>query len=152
MTSWRRSPRSSPHKADSPVLRLDSANVEDLARLHPWFDGEVRNLPDSMHHGMRVALEEVVMNIAMHAFPADKSGEITVALRVSPCAATLCLEDSGRAFDPSAAPSPRAVVTFSEVEPGGLGLTLLHHYCPDITYERVGERNRLTLRFPLPAA
>jgi hypothetical protein len=33
-----------------------------------------------------------------------------------------------------------------EAEPGGLGLVLIRHYCRDISYERIGNRNRLTLR------
>jgi anti-sigma regulatory factor (Ser/Thr protein kinase) len=152
MTSWRQSRRSSPHGTEAGVLRLDSAKAGDLAQLHPWFDKQVRDLPHAMHHGMRVALEEAVMNIAMHAFPPESPGEITVRLRTSPVCAALLVEDSGRAFDPSAVPAREPPATLHHAEPGGLGLTLLHHYCHDITYERDGERNRLMLRFPLPPA
>lgn len=134
------------------ALRIDSANTDDLNRLHPWFDAETQLLPRSMLHGMRVALEEAVMNAVMHAFPPNTSGEIAVRLQLSPEAATLVVEDTGRAFDPTAAapvqPRPASLL---EAEPGGLGLTLLHHYCQDITWQREGERNRLSLRFPLPA-
>lgn len=133
-------------------LRIDSANAEDLERLHPWFDIEARTLPNALRHGMRVALEEAVMNAVMHAFPPNGSGEITVRLRISPGAAALFVEDSGRAFDPTAAPSAGRPASLQEAEPGGLGLTLLRHYCHDITYQRVAERNRLMLRFPLPIA
>jgi serine/threonine-protein kinase RsbW len=129
------------------VLRLDSGSAEDLARLHPWLDAAIASVPVAMHYGMRVALDEVVMNIAMHAFPPGGSGEITVRLLVSPDTAVLFVEDSGRAFDPSALPIP-----LPRLDPGGLGLTLLHHYCRDIVYRREGEQNRLMLRFPLPPA
>jgi anti-sigma regulatory factor (Ser/Thr protein kinase) len=128
------------------VLRLDSANRNDLRRLHPWLDAETADLPDPMRHAMHVALEEVVLNVASHAFPAGVSGEIAVSLHASPDAVTLIVEDPGRAFDPTAAPPP---VPPNILEPGGLGLTLLRHYCKHISYDRAGERNRLTLRFPL---
>lgn len=131
------------------MLRLNSANPDDLARVHPWLDGELRRLPKALHHGMRVALEEVVLNIARHGYAGGAGGEIVIASRVSPDAAELVVEDDGVAFDPSIPPA-RAAQT-ADFEPGGLGLTLLHHYCTDIAWQRIGERNRLTLRFALPA-
>lgn len=134
------------------ALRIDSANTADLERLHPWFDAEARALPGSVQHSMRVALEEAVMNAAMHAFPSHGSGEITVRLCVSPATAALIVEDTGRLFDPTAEPARARQTNILDAEPGGLGLTLLRHYCRDIRYERANERNRLTMRFPLPAA
>jgi anti-sigma regulatory factor (Ser/Thr protein kinase) len=132
-------------------LHIDSANADDLTRLHPWFDALARDLPNAMHHGMRVALEEAVMNVAMHAYPPNASGEIMVRLRTCPEAATLLVEDSGPAFDPTRASFRERPVSLPDAEPGGLGLPLLRHYCRDISYTRVGERNRLLMRFPLPA-
>ncbi len=126
------------------VLRIDSANADDLERLHPWFDVVSRGLLLTVQHAMRVVLEEVVLNAAKHGFASDAQGEITVQLRLSPIAASLCVEDSGRPFDPTKAPCRQPAA-----EPGGFGLVLLHHYCHDITYERVLGRNRLIMRFPL---
>jgi anti-sigma regulatory factor (Ser/Thr protein kinase) len=107
-------------------------------------------MPGAMHHGVRVALEEAVMNVAMHGFAPGTSGEITVRSHKSSDVVTFVVEDTGRAFDPSAAPVPARPASLLDAEPGGLGLTLLRHYCPDLTYERIGDQNRLTLRFALP--
>jgi anti-sigma regulatory factor (Ser/Thr protein kinase) len=131
------------------VLRIDSANTEDLERLHPWFDSVSGHLPPAIRHGMQIALEEVVLNAAMHGFAANASGEITVQLRFSPEYAVLRVEDSGRAFDASKQPVHRQPANLLAARPGGLGLVLLHHYCHDITYARVARRNRLIMRFPL---
>ena len=95
---------------------------------------------------MQVALEEVVLNIATHGFPTGTSGEIAVSLHAAPDAVALIVEDPGPEFDPSTAPAPSRPIS---LEPGGLGLTLLRHYCKHISYDRAGEHNRLTLRFPL---
>jgi anti-sigma regulatory factor (Ser/Thr protein kinase) len=86
----------------------------------------------------------------MHGFAPGTSGEITVRSRTSPDAVAFVVEDTGRAFDPSAASVPARSASLLDAEPGGLGLTLLRHYCSDLTYERAGDRNRLTLRFPSP--
>jgi anti-sigma regulatory factor (Ser/Thr protein kinase) len=132
------------------VLRVESASPDDLARVHPWLDGEIQQLPETVRHPMRVALEEVVMNVARHGFAPGVSGEITICFKTSPTAATLVVEDTGRAFDSSTPPHHAPPAHLADAEPGGLGLVLLHRYCSDITWRRIGERNQLTLRFALP--
>jgi serine/threonine-protein kinase RsbW len=154
MTNPTPSRQSSPHQVDpepDDVLRIDIANADDVERLHPWFDAVSGCLPPVLQHAMRVALEEAVLNAVMHGFAPNTSGEITVRLHIAPASASLCVEDSGCPFDPSTTPVHHQPATLLEAEPGGLGLVLLHHYCRDITYERVEGRNRLMMRFPLPA-
>jgi anti-sigma regulatory factor (Ser/Thr protein kinase) len=128
------------------VLRLNSGDRNDLDRLHPWLDDETAHLPDVTRHAMHVALEEVVLNVATHAFPTGVSGKIEVSLCTAPDAVALIVEDPGPAFDPTTVPLPERP---DPLEPGGLGLALLRHYCKHISYDRSGEHNRLTLRFPL---
>ncbi len=134
-----------------PVLHLRT-DTADLARLHPWLDSAAaaRDLPPAMLHGMHVAIEEAVANVALHAFGPDQSGDIAVRLCAAPDAAALVVEDGGRPFDPVTAPVPARPARLQDARPGGLGLTLLRHYCRDISYERIDGRNHLTLRFPLP--
>jgi serine/threonine-protein kinase RsbW len=132
------------------VLRVNSGSLDDLARVHPWLDGEIRHLPAILHHPMRVALEEVVMNIVRHGFAPGDPGEIVISLRTSPTAATLVVEDNGRPFDPSIPPQPMHPTHLARAEPGGLGLILLHRYCTAISWRRMAGRNHLTLRFELP--
>jgi serine/threonine-protein kinase RsbW len=158
MTRLPRTRRSCPSRADTSVPDFDyeaaelhiSMGSEDLARLHPWLDRatEAVDMPKASLNGMHVALEEVVMNIAMHGFPTGDCGEVTIRLRVSQDAAVFVVEDAGRCFDPVAAPASKRRANLLETEVGGLGLTLLRHYCHDIHYERAGDLNRLTLRFP----
>jgi len=132
-----------------PDVLILTPGGEDLARLYPWLDerAAARRLPKPMLHGMHVALEEAAANAAMHGFP----DEIQVRLCCSDAAATLVVEDNGRAFDPTVVSPAARPASLAETKPGGLGLMLLRHYCADVNYERAGARNRLTLRFPLPA-
>jgi anti-sigma regulatory factor (Ser/Thr protein kinase) len=139
--------------ADGSVLRIGVA-LGDLARLYPWLETEAasRSIPTAVARKMHVALEEAVMNVAMHAYGPGGRGEIAIRLLTAPDAATLLIEDTGPAFDPTAAaPRPRAA-SIEEAQIGGLGLTLLRHHCKDIAYERAGDRNRLKLRFPMTPA
>jgi anti-sigma regulatory factor (Ser/Thr protein kinase) len=138
---------------EAAVLRIGVA-LEDLGRLYPWLDGvaAAHRVPGPTLQKMHVALEEAVMNVAMHAYGPGASGEITVRLLASPDSAALVVEDAGPAFDPTAAVARPRAASLEEAEPGGLGLTLLRHYCSDIGYERADDRNRLTLRFSLSPA
>ncbi len=131
-------------------LRITSA-VDELARLYPWLDAAANRLSlnPNMLQAMHVALEEAVMNVAMHGYPAGEAGEIIVQLQVEANAAVLRVEDQGPRFDPVAAPENAGP---DQATPGGHGIKLLRHFCKDISYARRADRNFLTLRFPFKNA
>ncbi len=131
----------------SAVLSIGTG-PEELARLYGWLEAEAApfGLPPALGNAMHVALEEAVLNVAMHA---GAPGGVTVRLSVSDAVAELVVEDRGEAFDPLAA-APRALpASLEAARPGGLGLRLLRHYCRDIAYAREDGVNRLRLRFAL---
>jgi serine/threonine-protein kinase RsbW len=132
-------------------LRMTNA-LADLARLYPWLDDAAKHfaLPPKLLEGMHVALEEAVMNVAMHSYPQDQSGEIIVELQAEANAAILRVVDFGPPFDPVSAPQT-GKPSLTDAGPGGLGLKLLRHFCKDITYDPGAGSNRLTLRFPFEA-
>ena len=53
---------------------------------------------------------------------------------------------------PARALSASEAARLEEAVPGGLGLRLMRHYCQDMSYQRNGGMNRLTLRFSLASA
>ena len=129
------------------VLRI-GAELAGLSRLYPWLEAEIGLLPQAIRHAMHVALEEAVTNVALHAFPTGEGGAITIQLHLSAGVAVLVVEDAGRPFDQASAPAAKPSAS-SDV-PGGHGLALLRHYCRDASYQRIGDENRLTLRFSYP--
>jgi anti-sigma regulatory factor (Ser/Thr protein kinase) len=133
-------------------LQLTKAPA-DLARLHPWLDESAarHNLTAKLLEAMHIALEEAVMNVAMHAvLPAD-APEILVQFTAGTGLAEMVIEDAGQEFNPVTAPERPRPKSLAEAEPGGMGLKLLRRYCTNMRYERTGGRNRLTLRFPVGA-
>jgi anti-sigma regulatory factor (Ser/Thr protein kinase) len=126
----------------SETLRITTA-AADLARLYPWLDDAAAGLEidPPLLARMHVALEEAVMNVVMHGFDSPDGQEILVRLSAGP---TLTVEDAGREFNPATAPLKKAP---PDDEPGGLGLKLLRHYCPNLTYQRSAKRNILTMNF-----
>jgi anti-sigma regulatory factor (Ser/Thr protein kinase) len=123
----------------------------DLARLYPWLDSAAapHNLAPKLLEAMHIALEEAVMNVAMHAVLPENAPEILVQLSTAPGLAEILIEDAGQEFNPVTAPEKPRPKSLAEAEPGGMGLKLLRRYCTDMGYERIGDRNRLTLRFAI---
>ena len=138
-------------RADA-VLRLP-ATAEALRELYPWLEdtGLAAGIPPAVLSRMHVAAEEAVSNAVRHGIPPGAAAEIILTLRVADAAAELILEDPGIPFDPAAAPLPERSRDLAEITPGGWGLGLLRRFCPQISYSRVGDANRLTLRYPIGA-
>jgi anti-sigma regulatory factor (Ser/Thr protein kinase) len=122
---------------------------QDLATLYQWLDDAARPdaLPAALLNRLHIALEEAVLNVAMHGeLPAD--AKIAIEYLSAAATVTLAVTDSGKNFDPTAEPSPDRAATIATAEIGGKGLILLRHYCKDIFYRREAGRNQLTMRFP----
>lgn len=85
---------------------------------------------------VEVTVEEVVMNVAMHAF--DAASLHVVALRAAPRGAGCCalvFEDAGRHFDPTAPAQPEPARGLAEAPAGGFGLVVLRRLSSDIAYK-----------------
>ena len=88
--------------------------------------------------------EEVLMNVAMHAFDDPAGQTVRVTATVAPGAVALTFEDRGRAFNPVAATPRSAPGDFDEERPGGFGLVLLKQTASSLGYDRLPEGiNRL---------
>ncbi len=103
---------------------------------------------------LELVLEETLMNLLRHAF-ADAGRpepEVDLTLRVDSDAVVLHFEDEGPPFDPRQAPAPKRPLSIDEAVPGGLGLLLTRKAASQLSYERVGTRNCLTVRLDRGAA
>lgn len=130
-------------------LRLDVAATREA--LEPARLALLEHLAPSspspgLVYSLELVLEEVLMNLAWHAWPDGGEGHSSrVTLAEQPDALLLTFEDDGVPFDPLTAPPPRAPVTLDEARPGGLGLVLVKRYARALAYERADGRNRLTV-------
>ncbi|MEI9981876.1 MAG: ATP-binding protein [Aliidongia sp.] len=131
-----------------PARLTFAADLAETARLAPWLASlaETSAWPAKLAFAIELCLDEVVTNIALHGGAA--AGKISIEIDQDAGSVTARIEDVGAAFDPTT--GARAVPTsLDEAEIGGLGLVLVQHYASELRYERVDERNRLTLRFAL---
>jgi serine/threonine-protein kinase RsbW len=126
-----------------------SSNLKELDRLSAFTRdfGRAERLDDTQIFTLQICLEEAVTNIIRHGgSEEDSSKHIWVTISAAP-SLVACLEDEGIPFDPTKVPPPQQPASLEDAPIGGLGVHLIHKLTAAMCYERVGERNRLTLTF-----
>jgi serine/threonine-protein kinase RsbW len=98
---------------------------------------------------LELVQEECLMNIIWHAFDSDDEHSVEANVHVIGNDIVLRFEDSGRPFDPTQVSDPKLPVSLADAVPGGLGLMLVRKFASRVAYQRVDERNRLTVTLPL---
>lgn len=129
-----------------------------LGQLGGWVDAiaGTLGLASAAEYALRLCLEEAASNVVMHGEAdangadgagADGTSAGFVALWVEPDREVLrvTLEDRCGAFDPLDVPAPDLPTTLEDARVGGLGVHLMRQYARAISYERVGDVNRLML-------
>ena len=86
--------------------------------------------------GLRLALEEALVNAIRHGNRGDPSRRVHVRFDIGPDRVLAEVEDEGEGFDPARVPDPRAPENLEQ--PGGRGLLLMRHYTTWLRYNRIG--------------
>jgi len=92
-----------------------------------------------------LAIEEMVTNAIKYAYDDDDEHIILIRILVDHSHLKIVFEDDGHAFDPTQRPSPDIENIIESQQAGGLGIELVRRMCDKMLYERVGDRNRITL-------
>jgi anti-sigma regulatory factor (Ser/Thr protein kinase) len=110
--------------------------------------------PDSVAQQIALVAEEVMVNIARHAWPEGVPHSFSVELEARRGADSveilLIAEDDGRPFDPTAATEPDLDAPLEDRPVGGLGIHFMRSMTDAQSYSRENGRNRLVLRKACP--
>ena len=97
-------------------------------------------------YGVKLVLEEAVLNVIKYGFDDDDEHEIDVALSTDGDMLTIRIEDDGKAFDPLRdAAEPDLDAPLEKRRVGGLGVHLMRTIMDELDYKREAGRNHLTL-------
>ena len=98
---------------------------------------------------VELVVEEVFVNVCMYAYENENGHvEITCKSENTPGRLTLEISDSGKPFNPlSSVPAHDQNVDIDKRRIGGLGILMIIQITDEVSYERIGESNRLTLKF-----
>jgi serine/threonine-protein kinase RsbW len=100
--------------------------------------GELRPLgyPEKELFGIRLALEEALVNAIKHGNGEDPAKTVQVRYHAGAQQFMIEIEDEGRGFDPESVPDPLAPANLER--PGGRGVFLMRHYMSWVQYNEVG--------------
>lgn len=91
------------------------------------------------HHeifGIKLAVEEAVVNAIKHGNQLDASKKVRIACAVSPERIDVLVNDEGPGFDPNELPDPTAPENLER--PCGRGVMLMRHYMTDVRFNERG--------------
>ena len=142
--------RYTPHATENVLHeQLVVANdVKQVKQLNAFVDSvtEQLNLDTALQHQMRLAVEEAVVNVMEYAYPAGTVGNIEVEALSDSHDLRFVITDSGKPFNPTETERADTTLSVEERPIGGLGILLVREMMDSINYERMDDKNVLTLR------
>ena len=121
---------------------------KELNRVAEFMEGVCDELQLDMHVAMKiqVAMEEMVTNVIFYAYPEGTSADITLTAESDGKEVTFVLSDTGKPFDPTAKEDADLDVNPMDREQGGMGILIVKNIMNEVSYERLGEMNQLTMK------
>ena len=121
---------------ESEVTRLGSFVKDFLEPLQ---------LDKKLTAGMRLALEEAVVNVINYAYPVGEQGEVLINADTNGHEVRFTITDSGYPFDPTTVLEPDTTLDAQNRPIGGLGILLSRKLMDSISYNRKDGKNVLSL-------
>jgi serine/threonine-protein kinase RsbW len=109
------------------VSRLQD-DIETALRANRFSDKEI--------FGIRLALEEALINAIKHGNSLDPAKKVHIAYGVGPERFDIRIMDEGPGFDPEDVPNPTAAENLER--PCGRGLMLMRHYMSEVEFNERG--------------
>ena len=100
------------------------------------------NLKETL--ALRLACEEIVMNVTSYAYPEGVDGFLDVTIRKTD-RIEIRFEDGGMPFNPLEQKTPNTKLSWKKRRIGGLGIFLLRRKMDDVSYAYEGNKNVLTI-------
>ncbi|MBQ2299828.1 MAG: ATP-binding protein [Bacteroidaceae bacterium] len=126
------------------VLANEISEVSKLNDFIEEIGREFAIAPDVLFN-LNLVLEEAVVNVINYAYPKEEHEFIYLSASMHEGSIVLVLTDTGKAFDPTAAPEADITLSADERQIGGLGIFLIRQIMNEVKYERIDGKNILTL-------
>jgi serine/threonine-protein kinase RsbW len=91
---------------------------------------------DKERFGIRLALEEAIVNAVKHGNRNDPTKTVQVRYQITDRQFLIEIQDEGRGFDPEGVPDPLNPENLER--PGGRGVFLMRHYMSWVQYNETG--------------
>lgn len=98
-------------------------------------------LSEEVGHRVISAFVEAFNNAVIHAYKGVPAGPVEVEMRIAHGSLRVTVTDEGKTFVPENVPEP----DLDALPEGGLGLFIIRNFMDRVGYERVGDKNVLTM-------
>ena len=134
-------------KKTSKDLFLTANDISEISRLNEFIEeiGNEFSLAPDVIFNLTLVLEEAVVNVINYAYPKEEHEYIYLSARMHDGSIVLVLTDTGKEFDPTAAPEADVTLSAEDRQIGGLGIFLIRQIMNEVKYERIEGKNVLTL-------
>ena len=122
-------------------------DIDTVPQLPQFIDevAEDAALDASLTMSLNLAIEEAVVNVMQYAYPEGTKGTVNIVATIADGVLSFVISDSGKPFDPTAAPPVDISLPVEDRPVGGLGIHLVRHLMDAVRYERRDGKNVLTL-------
>jgi anti-sigma regulatory factor (Ser/Thr protein kinase) len=128
-----------------------TASIDELDRVMDWVAEklEASACPNKIQNQIAVVTEELFVNICHYAY-GGKGGDAVIRFSFHNQTIFMQFEDSGIPFDPLQHTGPDIEAGIDDRPIGGLGIYITKKWMDWVGYERVNDKNILTLTRILP--
>lgn len=121
---------------------------QELSRVAAFMEAVCDELQLDAHLSMKlqVALEEMVTNVIYYAYPEGTRAEISLTAESDGKELAFVLSDTGKPFDPTAKEDADIEVNPMDREQGGMGILIVKNIMNEVSYQRIGDTNQLTMK------
>ena len=122
-------------------------DISEISRLNEFIEeiGNEFSLAPDVIFNLTLVLEDAVVNVINYAYPKEEHEYIYFSARMHEESIVLVLTDTGKEFDPTAAPEADVTLSAEDRQIGGLGIFLIRQIMNEVKYERIEGKNVLTL-------
>ena len=126
------------------VLHNDIQQIPQLAGFMEDVAREAK-IDTGLSMSLNLALEEAVTNVILYAYPPGTDGLVDIEAIIREERLDFTVTDSGVPFDPTSAPEADITLGIEEREIGGLGIHIVRKIMDKVSYERLEDKNILTM-------
>ena len=123
-------------------------DLQELSRVTEFMEEVCDEMQLDMHLTMKLqlAIEETVVNVISYAYPKGSCAEISLTAESDDKELAFVLSDTGKPFDPTAKMDADIEVNPIDREQGGMGILIVKNIMNEVSYQRLGEVNQLTMK------
>ena len=123
-------------------------DVSELNRLAQFVEetGDKWEFPMKIVFNLNLVLEELISNVIFYAFDDDKKHDIELKFEANNDVLKIVMIDDGKEFDPFQVSVDKELTKSAEDrEIGGLGIHFVKELMDIYKYERINNKNQITL-------